>query len=97
MRARYSAFALRRREFLSQSWHPSTRPRSIDLDDSAEWVGLIIDSVNAGDATDSTGIVAFTARYLDSTLPPSDNERRLIERSQFVREDGCWYYLDGEA
>lgn len=44
MRARYSAYALRRVDFLLASWHPDTRPQAADLhhslDPQLRWLGL---------------------------------------------------------
>ncbi len=93
MRARYSAFVLRRRSFLERSWHPSTRPETVDLDDEAEWLGLTVDHHSYEEGADR-GEVTFTARFRDSRGTGGDAVRQLVEHSRFVREDGCWFYLD---
>ncbi len=93
MRARYSAFVLRRRGFLEASWHPSTRPVSIDLDDDTEWTGLTIRTVIAGGPGDLVGEVAFTARLRDPATP-NETEQQLVEHSRFVRENDLWLYLN---
>lgn len=61
MRSRYTAFALQRPGYLLETWHPSTRPDSLELDDDVQWRHLlIIDSV-AGGAADRDGVVEFRA------------------------------------
>ncbi|MCW8827039.1 MAG: YchJ family metal-binding protein [Gammaproteobacteria bacterium] len=90
MRSRYSAFVLKDSEYLSASWHPSTRPESLDLQsDSTEWVGLTVERSQGG-MDDLEGEVTFRARFTHEGQPGE-----LVERSRFVREDGAWLYLDG--
>jgi SEC-C motif-containing protein len=90
MRSRYSAFALGLERYLLNSWHPSTRPDSVDLDDETRWMRLDIEDVRRGGPTDSEGVVRFTAIYRDA-----DGGHRLTETSRFVRESGVWFYVDG--
>jgi len=41
MRSRYSAFVLKLEDYLLATWHPDTRPASLDLDtDNTKWLGL---------------------------------------------------------
>lgn len=89
MRSRYSAFVLARADYLLATWHSSTRPESLDFDASAKWLGL---EVRAHKVTGAdTAEVEFVARYrLDGRAV------RLHERSRFVREDGRWFYVDGD-
>jgi SEC-C motif-containing protein len=92
MRSRFEAFRNGDAAWLLASWHPSTRPVTLDLSDNPTWRGLqIIDTV-AGGAKDDTGIVEFRATY----LAPGGGVEVLHERSRFVRENGRWYYLDAE-
>ena len=90
MRSRYSAFAVGDTAYLLESWHPSTRPSTLELDPEIAWRRLdIVDTVGGG-PFDDTGIVEFAAHYR------SGGERGVQhERSRFVREDGRWYYVDG--
>jgi len=80
-RSRFAAVRDADAEWLLASWHPSTRPASLDLTGNPTWRGLqIIDTV-AGGPDDDTGIVEF--------LPPRARRRgRGVqqERSRFVRE-----------
>ena len=89
MRSRYSAFVLERADYLLATWHSSTRPASLDFDAGAKWLGLEVREHKVT-GTD-TAEVEFVARYrLDSRAV------RLHERSRFVREDGRWFYVDGD-
>lgn len=91
MRSRYSAYVLALEPYLLATWHPSTRPPSLDLseDDKVRWLGLEIKR-HESTGTDSA-IVEFVARYR-----VAGRAQRLHETSRFLREDGRWYYLDGE-
>jgi SEC-C motif-containing protein len=60
MRSRYSAFALGLDAYLLASWHPSTRPATLELDDT-EWRKLQIVDVS-GD------VVEFRASYRGGLL-----------------------------
>ena len=89
MRSRFAAVRDADAEWLLASWHPSTRPASLDLTDNPTWRGLqIIDTV-AGGPDDDTGIVEFCATY----LVPGGGVGVQQERSRFVREGSRWYYL----
>ncbi len=90
MRSRYSAFVLGDTAYLLATWHASTRPETLDLDEGArpKWLGL---EVRRYEPTGpDTAIVEFVARYR-----VAGRAQRLHETSRFVREDGRWYYLDG--
>ncbi|MEV7962051.1 YchJ family protein [Oerskovia paurometabola] len=94
MRSRYAAFAVGDADYLLATWHPSTRPADLDLDDDVTWRRLDVVATSAGGPLDRTGVVEFVAHYR------SDETRErgsLHEISSFVREGGRWYYLDGEA
>ena len=88
MRSRYSAFVLGDIAYLLDSWHPSTRPQALQLDAQRRWLGLELRRHLRLD--DDHAEVEFVAR---SKL--GGRAQRLHESSRFVREQGCWYYLDG--
>lgn len=91
MRSRYSAFVLERETYLLQSWVPSHRPESIAFDAGVKWLGL---DVRAHRVTgDASAEVEFVARQKPAHGPAV----RLHERSRFVREAGCWLYVDGDS
>ncbi|MBL1271973.1 MAG: YchJ family protein [Oceanospirillales bacterium] len=88
MRSRFTAFVLKLEDYLRASWHDSTRPTALDLHHSPDWASLrILDS----DENGNTGHVHFQAIY---RLNPGWGY--LQERSHFVRENGRWYYLEGQ-
>lgn len=91
MRSRYSAFVRDLRGYLLDTWHPSTRPASIEPPEPGlRWLGLDVKR-EAMSGADS-GSVEFVAR---SKL--GGRAHRLHETSRFVREGGRWYYVDGDT
>ena len=82
MRSRYAAFAVGDRAYLLVSWHPSTRPRRLVLDDT-RWLRLEVLS-SSGGLLDAEGEVRFRA-HSDAGV--------LEERSRFVRDGGRWSYV----
>lgn len=89
MRSRYSAFALGRLDYLRATWHPSTCPADLTLEPSLKWLGLAVRRVRSIDADHAE--VEFVAR---SRL--QGRGARLHEVSRFVRENGRWWYVDGD-
>jgi SEC-C motif-containing protein len=90
MRSRYTAFVLERSDYLRATWHASRRPADVAPDAGTRWLGLEVRRQVAVDAAHAE--VEFVARY----RPASGPAVRLHERSRFVRENGRWYYLDGD-
>jgi SEC-C motif-containing protein len=90
MRSRYTAFVLERTDYLRATWYASHRPADVAPDAGTRWLGLEVRRHVAVDADHAE--VEFVTRYRFATGPAV----RLHERSRFVREDGRWYYLDGE-
>ena len=90
MRSRYSAYVLKLESYLLATWAVSTRPSELDLAaDSTKWLGLQVKEHTLQDENHAT--VEFVARYR-----VAGRGHRLHELSRFVREGGCWYYIDGE-
>ncbi len=89
MRSRYSAFAVGDAEYLLATWHPKTRPQSLDLDPAQRWYRLDILRSERGGMLDIEGIVEFRAWYRSEG---SSGDQR--EVSRFRREGGRWFYLD---
>ncbi len=87
MRSRFSAYARQDEQYLLNTWHQSTRPRSVDMGQSPKWLSLqIIKTFSEG----RHGMVEFKASYMQ------DNEIALLhETSRFTKENGCWFYVDG--
>ena len=90
MRSRYSAYVLKLEDYLFATWHPTTRPAILELAaDNEKWLGLEVKKHQQTSADSAT--VDFVARY-----KIAGRAHRLHEISRFVREDGQWFYLDGE-
>jgi len=87
MRSRYSAYVLGLIDYLLATWHPATAPGELELP-PLTWLGL---EVRHAQATGDAGVVEFVARCRDCS-----GAQRLHEISRFVREQGRWYYIDGE-
>ncbi|MBL8491701.1 MAG: SEC-C domain-containing protein [Rhodocyclaceae bacterium] len=90
MRSRYTAYALGLGPYILDTWHPSTRPGSLESETQPrpQWIGLqVLSAHQAGEA----GSVEFVARFR-----VNGRAHKLHESSRFRREDGRWYYLDGE-
>lgn len=90
MRSRYSAFVLERADYLLATWHGSKRTSQLSFDAGVKWLGLEVRDHKVLDASHAE--VEFVARQRDQT----GRAVRLHERSRFLREDGRWYYLDGD-
>lgn len=90
MRSRYSAYVRGDVDYLLASWHASTRPESLELEPATRWLGLEVKRHALTGA--DTATVEFVARYRLGGAPAV----RLHEISRFVREDGRWYYIDGD-
>lgn len=91
MRSRYSAYVLKREEYLLATWHASTRPDHLKLaaqQPSPTWLGL---TVQRHESDGDHAIVEFVARLRYG----GGKAQRMHEISRFVREDHRWYYLDG--
>lgn len=91
MRSRYTAFVMGLEEYLLQTWHPDTRPATLNLNEDlpTKWLGLQIK--HAENTSETSAKVEFVALY-----KIADKTVRLHELSQFVRIEGCWYYLEGD-
>jgi len=90
MRSRYAAFVLQNETYLLTSWHAATRPRAIPFEPGTKWLGLQIVSTRAIDADHAE--VEFIARFRVGGA----SAQRIHECSRFVREQGIWFYVDGE-
>ena len=90
MRSRYSAFVRGDVPYLLATWHASTRPASLELEAGAKWLGLDIKAHHMSGA--DTAEVEFVARFR-----VAGRAVRQHELSRFVREDGHWFYVDGDV
>ena len=92
MRSRYTAYVRGDEAYLRATWEERTRPQGpiLDADSGLKWLGLEVRRTSMDDAA-NTGVVEFVAR-----LKTGGRAQRLHEVSRFVRENGRWYYLDGQ-
>jgi SEC-C motif-containing protein len=93
MRSRYSAYVLRLDEYLLSTWHASTRPATLDLleSDVLQWLGL---DIRSQQSSLTRARIEFIARY--RVGGPGWPIERQHEISRFVKEDGRWWYVEGE-
>jgi len=91
MRSRYSAYVLGDEDYLLTTWHASTRPPEVKPESDTKWLGLDVRAHKFIDADHAE--VEFVARYRVG----GGKAVRLQERSRFVREEGRWYYVDGDV
>ena len=96
MRSRYTAYTelggaqgARALAYLLSTWHPSTRPATVEHEAGTRWLGLTVKSHRQTGPAHAE--VEFVARYRVG----GGSAQRLEERSRFVFEDGRWYYVDG--
>jgi len=90
MRSRYSAYVLKLDTYLLATWHPDTRPATLELDvESCKWLGLEVKTIIQESADCCK--VEFVARY-----KVGGRAHRLHETSQFLRISGQWFYMSGE-
>ena len=90
MRSRYSAFVRGDVPYLLATWHATQRPAELQLEAGGKWLGLEIKQHRS--TGPDTAEVEFVARFR-----VAGRAVRQHERSRFVREDGRWFYLDGDA
>ncbi|MGW8247329.1 MAG: YchJ family protein [Acidiferrobacterales bacterium] len=89
MRSRYSAYCLGDEAYLLKTWHSSTRPASLDLNNNpVKWIGLEI--IDAPEVLGDSGSVEFVARFKQN-----GRAGKLHENSRFLREQDRWLYVDG--
>ncbi|HEV7949276.1 MAG TPA: YchJ family metal-binding protein [Glaciihabitans sp.] len=88
MRSRYSAFVLGLADYLLDTWHPTTRPESLQLDSGIRWFRLDILSRRNGILPHSRGEVEFSAHFRDGSDVGTQHEV-----SEFLKQDGRWFYV----
>jgi len=92
MRSRYTAYVMGDESYLRATWHPTTRPVTLHLDEEPRprWTGLTVKRHKQHDADHA--LVEFVARY-----KINGRAFKLHETSRFVRAEGRWFYVDGDA
>lgn len=91
MRSRYSAYCIGNENYLTKTWHSSTRPKQFDLGKNSliKWIDLKI--ISAPPPKGAEGSVEFIARFKEN-----GKANKLHECSRFKLEDDKWFYIDGE-
>lgn len=96
MRSRYTAYALGNIDYVMDTHDPETR-QAADRENAATWAreadwrGLQLLQLEAGEVGDDTGIVEFKARFAIRGANQIHHERSI-----FRRIDGRWFYVRGE-
>jgi SEC-C motif-containing protein len=95
MRSRYSAFATGNIDYLQATLLPETaqdfnRAETEQWANSAEWTGLEVRSTSSGGPSDAEGFVEFVAHF-----KMQGKSHVHHETGRFARQDGAWYYVDG--
>ncbi|MEM7235201.1 MAG: YchJ family protein [Planctomycetota bacterium] len=96
MRSRYTGYVRGNLPYLERTMHASTR-QNFDAEKTSEWsrnsnwISLEIVSTDGGGLGDDDGTVEFIARY-----ETDGDEIEHHELSEFKREEGRWYFLDGK-
>lgn len=93
MRSRYTAYSLKKIDYLVETWHPSTCPlnlKSLLLQEghSRQWLGLNL--ISSLQETASQGFVKFFAHFQES-----GKKGWIYETSRFVQLQSRWVYIDG--
>ncbi|PRC62110.1 hypothetical protein C6A85_04825, partial [Mycobacterium sp. ITM-2017-0098] len=73
--SRYSAFAVGDADYLWRTWHPRTRPDTVEIDPEVVWTGLQVVGCVDGSPGDEHGEVEFRASY-------REDHRRALARGE---------------
>lgn len=98
MRSRYTAYVrlqqddARAADHLWRTWHPRTRPGTVEPSPGLRWTGLEVLAAEAGGEGDTSGLVEFVARW-ESGEREHRQTGELRERSEFSRRGGRWVYV----
>ena len=91
MRSRYTAYVLKLAHYLLNTWHPDSRPQTLNLDEdvTVKWLGLSIK--DAKEINIHSAEVEFIARFIVG----GGKAESLHELSHFERLDNRWHYKTG--
>jgi SEC-C motif domain protein len=98
MRSRYSAYVLVNVDYILKTTHHSKSefldgPAIEKWAKSCLWQKLEIISTSRGNSKDTVGTVEFKAYYLDLGLRSQIHH----EYSNFVKDKGVWFFVDGKS
>lgn len=97
MKSRYTAYSIGEAQYLYDTTHQKHRSEykieGIEQwSKENTWTNLEIISVEHGSVSDTIGVVEFKAYFTDA----KGKNQVHHERSNFQKEEGRWYYLDGK-
>jgi len=96
MRSRYTAHVKLDFDYVHDTLHPSKRKeedrKGADWSKNFEWQSLEVVRTEAGGPDDETGIVEFIAKYRKKGTAYAHHEI-----AEFAKEEGRWYFVDGET
>lgn len=97
IRSRYSAYVKAQIDYIYATTHKSrqskfNREESLAWSRKAEWQSLEVLRTEDGGPEDESGIVEFMARYREKGKLVQHHEI-----AEFTKEDGRWYFVDGQA
>ena len=95
MRSRFTAYAMNLVDYLIKTTHPGQqaalkKEQTYLAPDNTEWTRLEILHTESGQKGDKTGVVEFKAWFRQ---PPDTTEQCYQERSDFIQENGRWYFI----
>lgn len=95
MRSRYSAFVMKNFNYILCTHHQAylngLNLAQLSAGPHPQWLGLDVIEASPVSTRDTQGFVTFKAWYvLDGELDA------IYERSEFLRENGQWYYTRGQ-
>ncbi len=107
MRSRYTAFGEGAADYLYDTRDPNAHYRDeraeiLQSINGTEWLNLTILATQKGGAKDDEGVVEFAAAFRPkrpkfmATATPDDGIKQMRERSFFIRDQGRWFYIDGD-
>lgn len=92
MRSRYSAFVIKQYDYLIHTHHPAflhtLTAEKLAKSDDLQWLSL---QIMSNHIQEHSGEVCFQAWYRDV-----NGINAIHECSQFICEDGLWFYTQGE-
>ena len=99
MRSRFTAFKLRRHDYLIKTVHVKENKALLteeDFDTRINWLGLKVISTKKGLQNEDKATVEFVAFFQEAQEENPKRFHQLHEESSFKKIDGDWIYIDGK-
>jgi SEC-C motif-containing protein len=96
LRSRYTAFVEHKIDYVRNTTHPKSLGKFDEEDarawsEGSDWLGFEIFESTGGGEDDDEATIEFAASYLQN-----EEEKVHREISQFKRDRGRWYFVDGK-